>query len=450
MEQSKTSRLFTNAALMALIVPIMIEEIMLVMVGTVDTLMVAGAGEAAVSGISLVDQLNRLLKHVFSAMAAGGTVVVSQYAGRKDYGQCRSTAIQLLWFVFGLALALGIIIVTVSRPLLQLVYGNVEADVMDAAQIYFFMSGITFPFLGIYTVGASLFRAMGISKVSMYTSFVMNIVNIIGNATFICGFKMGVFGAALSTLISSVAAALFIAGLLLRRSYPISIWGFWKPKFQKATLLAVIRMGVPNGIENSMFQLGKVLVNRLIASFGTAAIAANVVVNSIDSIVTIPSQSISTAMVTVVGQSIGAKDKEGARYYIRKMMMIAYLGMVVMSAATYVIKPQLIGMFHFSEDVNRLASIVLNCFYITGIPFWPLSFTLPNALRGAGDMRYTMLVSMTSMFLCRIVGAYLLGGYFGLGLLGVHMAMAVDWLFRGTCTIVRLRGDQWLNIKVID
>ena len=450
MAETKTNRLFTNSALVALIVPIIIEQAMMVMIGTVDTLMVAGAGEAAVSGLSLVDQLNKLLKQVFASMAAGGAVVVSQYIGRRDYEKSRSTAVQLMWFVFGLSFALGAVSVAVNRPLLGLIYGNIEADVMDAASIYFYMTAISYPFLGLYNVSTSLFRAMGNSKISMYTSFVMNLVNIAGNALFIYGFGWGVFGAALSTLISGVAATLFITSLLLKKSYPVSIWGFWKPKFEKKTILAVVRMGVPNGIENSMFHFGKLLVNRLIASFGTAAIAANVVVNNIDSLATLPSQSISYALTTVVGQSVGARDKEGTRYYVRKLMFFAYLGMIVMSAATFVIKPQLIGMYGFSDEVNNLASIVLNYFYISGILMWPLSFILPNALRGAGDARYTMVVSMTSMFLCRIVCAHILGEFLGLGLLGVHIAMSIDWLFRGTFTLLRMRGEKWLNIKVID
>ncbi len=450
MEQAKTNRLFTNAALVSLIVPIIIEQTLMVLVGTVDTVMVAGAGEAAVSGISLVDQLNKLLKQLFASMASGGAVVVSQYIGRRDLEKSRGTSIQLLWFVFGISLALGIFSVAVNRPLLSLIYGNLEADVMDSASIYFYMTALSYPFLGLYNVSTSLFRAMGNSKISMYTSFVMNLLNIAGNALFIYGFHWGVFGAALATFISGAIATLFITSQLLKKDHAVSIWGFWKPRFEKKTILSIVRIGVPNGIENSMFHFGKLLVNRLIASFGTAAIAANVVVNNIDSIATLPSQSISYALTTVVGQSIGARDKEGTRYYIRKLMICAYIGMVVMCAATFAVKPQLIGIYNFSDEVNRLASIVLNYFYISGIVLWPLSFTLPNALRGAGDTRYTMMVSMSSMFLCRIVCAYFIGGYLGVGLLGVHIAMSIDWLFRGTCTIVRLRGDKWLSIKVID
>ena len=450
MEQADNRRLFTRRALAALIIPIIIEQALAVMVGMADTVMVAGAGEEAVSGIALVDQMNRLLMQVFAAMASGGTVVVSQYIGRKDLDQSRRTSIQLLWLVCILAVLMAGASLAVNRPLLKLIFGHVEPGVMDAASIYFYLTALSFPFLGIYNVSASLFRAMGNSKISMYTSLVMNVINLVGNAVFIFGLHMGVFGAGLSTLLSRAAAAVFISLLLLRRSYPISIWGFWKPKFQKKTLWAIVRMGVPNGVENSMFQLGKLLVSRLIASFGTASIAANTIVNNIDSVVTLPAQSISYAMVTVVGQSVGARDKEGARYYIRVLMALSYAGMVVMSAAIFLIKPQLIGIYGFSEETNRIADIVLNYFFISGILLWPLSFTLPNALRGAGDARYTMLVSMTSMFLCRILCAYILGGYFGLGLLGVHIAMSIDWLFRGVCILVRLRGKKWLNIRVID
>lgn len=450
MEEKKRQPLFTNKQLAALIIPIIIEQTLAVTVGMADTMMVAGAGEEAVSGIALVNQMNMLLIQVFSAMAAGGTVVVSQFLGRRDYPQAKSTAIQLLWFVFAIAFMLAAVTLTLNQPILQLIYGHIEPDVMAAARTYFYLTAVSFPFLAVYNVSASLFRVMGNSKISMYTSLVMNVINIIGNAVFIFGLHIGVLGAGLATLLSRAAAAVFITMLLLKKSCPVSIWGFWKPKFSRKILLAITRMGVPNGIEGGMFQIGKLLVSRLVSSFGTASITANAIAGNLDSMITLPAQSIGISMLTVVGQSVGARDRENAKRYTYRLLGLSYAGLNLMSLVIFLLKPVLIGMYGMSDEINGMTNMVINYYILTAAFFWPLSFALPNALRGAGDARFTMIVSMTSMWLCRIVAAHILGGWLGLGLLGVYMGMSLDWLVRGTCFLLRVHGKKWLNRRVID
>lgn len=450
MEEKTKQPLFTNKQLAALIIPIIIEQTLAVTVGMADTMMVAGAGEKAVSGISLVNQMNMLLIQVFSAMAAGGTVVVSQFLGRRDYPQAKSTAIQLLWFVFAISFTLAVVTLTLNEPILQLIYGHIEPGVMAAARTYFYLTAVSFPFLAIYNVSASLFRVMGNSKISMYTSFVMNVINIVGNAIFIFGLQIGVAGAGLATLLSRAAAAVFITMLLLKKSCPVSIWGFWKPKFSRKILLAIMRMGIPNGIEGGMFQVGKLLVSRLVSSFGTASITANAIAGNLDSMITLPAQSIGISMLTVVGQSVGARDRENAKRYTYRLLGLSYIGLNLMSLVIFLLKPTLIGMYGMNAEINGITNTVINYFMITAAFFWPLSFALPNALRGAGDARFTMIVSMTSMWLCRIVAAHILGGWLGLGLWGVYMGMSLDWVGRGTCFLLRVRGKKWLNLRVID
>ena len=450
MEEKVKQPLFTNKQLAALIIPIIIEQTLAVTVGMADTIMVAGAGEEAVSGISLVNQMNMLLIQVFSAMAAGGTVVVSQFLGRRDYPQAKSTAIQLLWFVFAISFTLAVVTFTLNEPILQLIYGHIEPGVMAAACTYFYLTAVSFPFLAIYNVSASLFRVMGNSKISMYTSFVMNVINIVGNAIFIFGLQIGVAGAGLATLLSRAAAAVFITMLLLKKSCPVSIWGFWKPKFSRKILLAIMRMGIPNGIEGGMYKVGKLLVSRLVSSFGTASITANAIAGDLDSMITLTAQSIGISMLTVVGQSVGARDPENAKRYTYRLLGLSYIGLNLMSLIVFLLKPFLIGMYGMSEEINALTNLVINYFMITAAFFWPLSFALPNALRGAGDARFTMVVSMISMWLCRIVAAHILGGSMGLGLLGVYIGMSLDWMARGVCFLLRTRGKKWLSLHVID
>lgn len=450
MEKPIKQPLFSNRQLAALIIPIIIEQTLAVTVGMADTVMVAGAGEESVSGISLVNQMNMLLIQVFSAMAAGGTVVVSQFLGRQDYPQAKSTAIQLLWFVFAISFTLAVVTLALNEPILQLIYGHIAPGVMEAARTYFYLTAVSFPFLAIYNVSASLFRVMGNSKISMYTSLVMNVVNIVGNAIFIFGMQIGVAGAGLATLLSRAAAAVFITLLLLKKSCPVSIWGFWKPHFSREILFAIMRMGIPNGIEGGMFQIGKLLVSRLVSSFGTAAITANAMVGNMDSMITLPAQSIGISMLTVVGQSVGARDPENAKRYTYRLLGLSYIGLDLMLLIVFLLKPFLIGMYGMSDEINALTDLVINYFMITAALVWPLSFALPNALRGAGDARFTMVVSMISMWLCRIVAAHILGGSMGLGLFGVYIGMSLDWMARGVCFLLRTRGEKWLNLHVID
>ena len=440
------SLLFTREDLKKLIVPLIIEQALALSIGLFDTLMVSSCGEAAVSGVSLVDSISVLLIQILSALATGGAVVCSQYIGKKMPERAKLSAGQLMFIMLVSAGTVMVVILLSYRFLLRAIFGQIDADVMQNAEIYFIISAISYPFLGVYNAGAALFRAIGNSRVSMYTSLVMNVINIGGNAVLIFGFGLG---AALATLTARIVSALVMVVLLSRKDNPLCIAtpGCMKP--QRDVIGKILKIGIPSGVENGMFQIGKLLVSRLTATFGTAAIAANAVANSVAGFANIPGIAIGLAIVTVIGRCIGAGEKEQARYYSKRLLGLAYAGMVLADLALFVLVKPIIACFALSAEAARIATQLLVSFAVCAALIWPLSFTLPNVLRAAGDAKYTMEVSVFSMWVFRVASSYFFAGTMGLGVLGVWIGMYVDWAFRTLLFVIRYRRGRWLEKRVV-
>lgn len=441
--------MFSRKDLAKLLIPLVIEQILAVTIGMADTVMIASCGEAAVSGISLVDSINILLINIFSALATGGAVAVAQHLGNKDQNAACRSAKQLFLFSGAVAAALGIAALIANRHLLGLIFGDVEADVMDNAVIYFTLSAISYPFLAIYNAGAALFRSMGNSKISMYTSLLMNVINVVGNAITIYGLHMGTAGAGTATLVSRMTGAVIMFLLLLKPEYPVHLTELknWKPDF--SMIKTIMRVGVPNGFENGLFQLGKILVQSLVATFGTAAITANAVAGNMAGLDIIPGSAIGLALVTVVGQCIGAGDKEGAKRYTKILTGLAIASMAVVSIIMIFAIPLIVKIYNLSSETTALTQEIIIAHNLMCIFFWPIAFTLPNALRAAGDAKFTMTVSIITVWTCRIGLSYLFALGFDMGVMGVWIAMFCDWIVRGACFIFRFCGKKWLNKRVI-
>lgn len=449
MESVQAKPLFSTRALCALILPLMVEQLLAVTVGMADTMMVSRVGEAAVSGISLVDSVNVLLIQVFAALATGGAVVVSQYLGRRDRQSACAAARQLIWITALLATVIGAVVLVGNRWILQFVFGRVEPAVMENAMTYFWLSALSYPFIAVYNAGAALFRSMGNSKVSMMTSFIINIINIGGNAILIYGFHWGTAGAGTATLVSRAVAAVVMVVLLHHRNNPVYLEGLLRPYLDRKLAGSILKVGIPNGVENGMFQVGKLLVAGLISSFGTAAITANAICNNLGSISNIPGAAIGLGMVTVVGQCVGARDHAQARRYTKLLLGWTYAVMTLTNLAVMLLAEPLIGMYHVSAETNRMAFEVMAVYCILCAVVWPLSFTTPNALRAAGDARFTMTVSMFSMWIFRIGFSYILGSWMQMGLFGVWLAMEIDWVVRALFFTIRFLGKKWEKSNVI-
>lgn len=439
------SPLFTRKDLTRLIIPLVIEQFLAVTVGMADTIMISGVGEAAVSGISLVDSLNILLINIMSALATGGAVVSSHYLGRKKRDSACMAANQLILAVTGISLVLGVFALMFNGPLLRMIFGKIDGDVMSNARTYFYLTALSYPFLGVYNGAAAICRSMGNSKISMKTSAVMNLINIVGNAVLIFGFHWGVAGAGTATLASRVVASLIMLKVITNQEQILHIDPKLHLGFDWGMIKEILHIGIPTGLENSIFQLGKLLVAGLIASFGTASIAANAVGNTIASFEVIPGSAISLAMVTVVGQAVGARKFAEAKQYVVKLLAIAYGAIGVLNIFIILFCRQIIGFYSLSPEAAQMAWQISMIHSIGCMIIWPSSFTLPNALRASNDVKFTMVVSIVSMFTCRIVLSYVFGRYFGWGVAGVWMAMVTDWLVRSGFFVTRIVSGKWLK-----
>ncbi|MBR2406957.1 MAG: MATE family efflux transporter [Clostridia bacterium] len=437
--------LFTKRDIRRIIIPLIIEQLLAVTIGMFDSMMVSQAGEAAISGVSLVDSLNVLLIQLFAALSTGGAVVVSQYLGKKDLAKASDAAKQLVLAIAIASVAVSLCAICFRVPLLKLIFGKIEADVMANAKIYFLITALSYPFLGLYNSGAAIFRAMGNSKISMQASLLMNVVNVSFNALFIFVFGWGAAGAAAATLLSRAVGATMMQWLLKSEKNTVHTRGLLKTKFNWYIIKTICRFGIPSGIENSMFQFGKVLTQSVVSVFGTVHITANAVSNSLTMLEFIPGSAIGLAMITIVGRCIGAGEFGQAKAYSHKLLGIAYGCIVSVSVVTVAALQPLLGIYSLSAESFELARTLILAHSALVCTLWPLSFTIPNAFRAAGDVKYPMIVSVATMWICRVGFSYLFGLWLGWGVIGVWAAMFSDWLFRAAFFAYRYFKGIWLK-----
>lgn len=449
MDSGTKTPMFTRSALVTLIWPLLLEQFLSVSMGMADTLMVSGVGEAAVSSVSLVDSLNILILQILAALASGGAVVASQYLGRKDTDSARRSAAQL-YSVVGIATGAAMVVcILLSRVILRSVFGSIDDDVMAFSQIYFIISAISYPFMGLYSAGAALFRAQGNSKISMRASLVMNVINIGGNALLIYGFRLGVLGAALATLAGRVFAALWVFVQQQQIENPLRVCCVSDLVPQRDLIGRILSIGIPSGLENGMFQIGKLCVSSLTSTLGTAAIAANAVAGSVSTMANIPGNTMSLAMIPVIGRCLGAGEKKQAKHYAFLLLGLAILGLLGTNAVLFFSIPAITAWFSLSAQAAAMCVTVVRWFSLFSIFFWAASFTLPNALRSGGDAKFTMTVSILSMWLFRVILSYFFVLKLGMGLTGVWFGMFIDWICRSICFGIRFASGKWMEHHVI-
>ena len=448
-KQDRSHYLFSNRELANLIGPLVIEQLLAVFVGMADSIMVANVGEAAVSGVSLVDNIMILIINIFAALATGGAVVAGQYIGRKDEKSACKAATQLVWFVSLSAVAIMIFVYFGKDIILNQVFGHITAEVKGHADIYLLIVTASIPFIALYNGGAAIFRAMGNSQVSMRVSLLMNAINVTGNAILVFGLRIGTAGVAIPTLISRMVAAIVITVLLCNQTRILHIERTLKFRFDGRMIRKILAIGVPNGLENSMFQLGKILVLSLVSTFGTYAIAANAVSNAIALFQILPGMAISLAITTVISQCVGANDYEQVHYYLKKLLVIIYVAMAGTVALIFLALPLILKAYNLSDQTAAAATNIIHFHGISAMIIWPLSFALPAAYRAAGDAKACMYTSIVSMWIFRIGFSYLVGKYMGLGVFGVWVAMVIDWVVRAICFVIRYFNGKWKHGAIV-
>jgi len=439
------SYLFSTRQLWQLIIPLMIEQFLLIFVGLADSIMVASVGEEAVSAVSLIDTIMVLIINLFTALGTGGAIVAGQALGRRSTEDACEAAEQTFLFSTLFSFVVTILMYLGRNFILNVVFGQIEPLVMANCSLYLLIVAPSIPFLAVYNIGAAMFRAMGNSKTPMKMSLVMNTLNLVGNAVLLYGLKWGIEGAALPTMLSRVFAGLWMFFLIQRQKYTIRVRTITGLRLKFKVMKRILHLGIPYALENSMFQLGKVIVLSLVTSFGTASIAANAVSNSIAMFAILGGMSINYALSSVAARCVGANDFEQVRYYTRKLMKYCYLILLVSNILILLALPLIIFVYNLSPETGEMVRQIIILHSLGAILIWAPSFTLPNALRAANDVTFCMLISIVSMWIFRIGMSYLLAQYVGLGVLGVWMAMIIDWGVRGIFFLLRYRGSKWIH-----
>lgn len=443
--------LFTNRMLLRLIFPLVIEQALAALVGMCDGVMVSSAGEAAISGVSLVDMINNVIINLFAALATGGAVITSQFLGARRREEARRSAGQLVCMAAGFGLGIMAFCLLLAQGMLRLFFGSIEADVMSAGLLYFRITALSFPFLALYNAGAAIFRSMGNSKVSMKVSLVMNVINVGGNALCIYGLHMGVAGVAVPTLVSRAVAAVLILILAARPSQEVRLLPQNLTHLYPKMMGRILQIGIPSAFESCLFQLGRVVVVSMIALFGTTQTSANAVANNLDSISIIIGQAMGLAMITVVGQCMGAGEPEQAERQTKKLMRWVYVAQGLCNILVIVGLPLLIGCYQsLSPETAALSRTLVLIHSVSALVLWPVAFVLPNALRAAGDVRFTMAVSIASMVLWRIGFSWILCVKLGYGATGVWIAMVLDWICRTAFFVWRFLSGVWKKKRLVE
>ena len=442
--------MFTNRDLRKLIIPLIVEQVLMALMGAVDTVMVTSVGAAAISGVSLVDSINALVVDLLTALATGGAIICSQYLGRGDREHSSRAAQQVILASFTASLLIMAFCLATRSWLLRVIFGTVEPEVMENALIYFFITALSYPFVALFGAGSALYRSGGNSRISMIISVSTNILNIVGNAILIFAFNMGAAGAALSTLVSRIIAAVVILICLRRRDQVVEIGSYLRIRPDFHIIWLVLCVGLPTGIESGMFQFGKLVVQSTVSTLGTTAIAANAILAVMELFSSKPSMGIGFALMTVAGQCMGAGRPDEARYYIKKLTLWSAAVLLVTNWLIYFITPTVMRVSGLDPDAAKMAMQVLLVISIVKPIIWPMAFTPSNGTRAAGDARFNMIATSCTMWIFRVGLTTVLCRFMGVGLIGIWAGYMVDWLMRAAIFALRLRTEKWHSHHLIE
>lgn len=441
--------LFTNKALKRILIPVILEQLLNSLMGTVDTMMVSNVGSAAISAVSLVDSVNILVIQAFSALAAGGAIVCAQYMGQKNHEKATESARQVLFVITAISLSVTALFLLFRRPLLALIFGKVEADVMRASQIYFMITVISYPFIALYDSGASIFRAQENTRGPMVISVISNVMNIVGNAVLIWVFHMGVAGAALATLASRVFCAVVVLWQLRKDRQPIVVRDYRAIRPDGGMIKRILGLGIPSGIENSMFQLGKLAIQSTVSTLGTVAIAAQAMTNMLEVLNGTLTMGVGIGLMTVVGECMGAGRKDEAVYYVKKLSILGEIIMVITCLSVFAVTKPVIAIAGMEPESGRMCFSMMAWITLVKPLVWVPAFVPAYGMRAAGDVKFSMVTSCVTMWLCRYLLCVCLIRFGGMGPMAVWIGMFTDWTVRGIIFLCRFHSRKWLNFKVV-
>ena len=447
MEQQQ--HMFTNRMIRNLLIPVVLEQLLNSIMGTADTMMVSNVGSAAISAVSLVDSINVLVIQAFSALAAGGAIICAQYIGQRNKEKANESARQVLFIITAISVAVSLICLVFQKPLLRLIFGSVEAEVMRASETYFFYTALSFPFIAAYDSAASIFRAQDNTKGPMLISMISNVMNIAGNAVMIWGFHMGVAGAALSTLISRVFCAVVVLIQLRKDRQEIVVRDYIRIRPNWSMIKRILGIGIPSGVENSMFQLGKLAIQSTVSTLGTAAIAAQAMTNILENLNGIAAIGVGVGLMTIVGQCLGAGRQDEAVYYIKKLCVIAEVIIIISCLGVFALTKPITILGGMEKESADMCFHMMMWITIVKPLVWIMAFIPGYGLRAAGDVKFSMITSCCTMWVCRFCLCVFLIRRLGFGPMGVWIGMFADWTVRSIIFTWRFHSRKWLQHKVI-
>ena len=441
--------LFSNKELKKLILPLFMEQLLVMLVGIADTFVVSYAEEAAVSGVSLVNSFNTIFIYLFTALASGGAVIISQYIGRHDTEPAGESASQLFTVSLLFSAAAAVVILMLHRQILRLMFGKVEPEVMEACVTYLRISAYSYPAIAVYNAGAAVYRSVGKTSTTMYISVLSNIINVIGNVIGVFVLNAGVAGVAYPSLAARMFSAVVITGLCFRKRERVQYRLGWILQWNRDLMRRILGIAVPNGIENGIFQFVKVALSSVAALFGTYQIAANGIAQSIWSMAALAGVTMGPVFITVIGQCMGAGDSGQAEYYFKKLLKITLLLSLIWNAMIFAVTPLLMKAYILADETKRLVILLVLIHNVFNSIVFPFSGPLGNGLRAAGDVKFTMVVSIASTIGGRLIFSLLFGIVFQMGVIGIACAMCLDWLLRAIIFYVRFKAGKWKCFKVI-
>ena len=441
--------LFSNKMLKSILVPVILEQLLNSFMGTADTMMVSNVGSAAISAVSLVDSINVLLIQAFSALAAGGTIICAQYMGQRNYERANKAARQVLFIILSISAAVTILCLLFKDPLLHFIFGKVDADVMEASSVYFLFSAASYPFIALYDSGASIFRAQENTKGPLIISVISNVMNIVGNAILIWGFHMGVAGAAIATLVSRIFCAVVVLWQLRKDRQPIVVRDYLKIRPDRKLIGRILGLGIPSGIENSMFQLGKLAIQSTVSTLGTTAIAAQAMTNNLEMLNGTAAMGVGIGLMTIVGECIGAGREDEAVYYVKKLSCVAEMIIIGCCLLVFALTKPITILGGMEPESARMCFQMMVWITVVKPLVWVVSFIPAYGMRAAGDVRFSMITSCVSMWVFRFCLCVFLIRVMGMGPLAVWFGMFTDWTIRGIVFIWRFHSRKWLKHKVV-
>ncbi len=447
--QTDKKHLFDDQALKKMIIPLFWEQLLLLLVGIADTLVISYAGESAVSGVSLVNQFNTVFIFLFTALASGGAVVVSQYIGRREPEKAGESASQLLLFSGVFSVLLTASVLWGGRSLLGLLFGRVEEDVMTACVTYLRISAYAYPALAVYNAGAALCRSMGKTRVTMNISILANAINVAGNLIGVFVLKAGVAGVAWPSFLSRTFSAVAVTVYCFSGKNEVSYRTAWLCRWNGQLLRKILHIAVPNGIESGIFQLVKVALSSIVALFGTYQIAANGIAQSIWSLAAMCGTVMGTVFITVIGQCMGAGDLPAAEFHFKKLMRLTVLLSTIWNAVILTLTPLFLRFYALEPETARLVFWLVVLHNVFNAVAYPFSGALGNGLRATGDVTFTMVVAIASTMVGRFLLSWLFGVVWNMGVMGIALAMCCDWVIRGALYIWRLQSGKWKEFQVI-